>query len=264
MVSGTIFRARETPCRLRFFSRLKSIRSVEVSQWQNLKDTYSYNNTKIFHRGVPKWVRVGELNFKITTDDAMPQTRSIAKMIKHPKYKRIFKYHDIALLKLDSPVTFNAYARPACLSLVPSYPDDYRISAVATGWGLTQDDGNVHAVLFSLRKTNCHCVYLLFIILEDAGSAELMTVSLPLVPHANCSSLYAAYNTVLPNGLDDETQLCAGGQQYRDTCQVSVISRTILYIRIYIEYCAFFFISPLPHLVCIEMFIFTLFLIKLL
>ena len=51
-----------------------------------------------------------------------------------------------------------------------------------------------------------------------------MKVGLSLVPHANCSSRYAAYSKGFPYGVDDETQLCAGGQRLKDTCQVNGIS----------------------------------------
>ena len=103
------------------------------------------NNTKTFYRGPPKYVRLGDLILNTTDDDARPQNRRIAKMIRYPDYKVGINYHDIALIKLDKPVTFDAYVRPACLSLEQQLSDDKL--TIATGWGLTEDDGNIYAAL---------------------------------------------------------------------------------------------------------------------
>lgn len=87
-----------------------------------------------FQRGEPKWVRVGDLNIFKTNEDAKPQERRIAEIIKYPQYKQPSQYHDIALLRMNSRVNFDAYVRPACLPLNLEIPHQ---KVIATGWGLT-------------------------------------------------------------------------------------------------------------------------------
>ena len=44
-------------------------------------------------------------------------------------------HNDIALIKLQTPITFNDYVQPICL---PEADSDYSGSYVATGWGDTE------------------------------------------------------------------------------------------------------------------------------
>lgn len=89
----------------------------------------------MLQRGAATWVRVGDLNLVRTNDDARPQDIKIAKRIKHPDYKGLSEYHDIAILRLEKEVTYNAWVRPACLPIdLPDIGTDNK--AVATGWGL--------------------------------------------------------------------------------------------------------------------------------
>lgn len=52
----------------------------------------------------------------------------------YPKYKPPDNYHDIALFKLSSSVTFNAYIRPVCLSTEP-YKASSETTVIVTGYG---------------------------------------------------------------------------------------------------------------------------------
>lgn len=69
-------------------------------------------------------------------------------MFVHPQYNTYNVDNDIALLKLDNPVTDDefstGYIRPACLAASSSetslYPDG---SCTAVGWGDTEYDGRV-------------------------------------------------------------------------------------------------------------------------
>lgn len=88
--------------------------------------------------GKPTQVRVGDLNLKRNDDDARPQLRKIIDIIRHPDYKKPLEYHDIALIKMESPVKFDAYVRPACLP----YGNVITENAIATGWGRV-DWGNL-------------------------------------------------------------------------------------------------------------------------
>lgn len=85
---------------------------------------------------------MGDLNLKRSDDDARPQVRKIISIIRHPDYKKPLEYHDIALLKLESPVKFDAWVRPACLP----YGMMNTENAIATGWGRV-DWGNFYLLL---------------------------------------------------------------------------------------------------------------------
>ncbi|KAJ8686281.1 hypothetical protein QAD02_022075 [Eretmocerus hayati] len=153
--------------------------------------------------GDATWVRVGDLNLRSNSDDARPQDRLITQRIRHPEYRRPAQYNDIALLRLQSPVTFNAFVRPACLSL------DQRLktgeNAVATGWGIVDW-------------------------FDDEGSANLLKVTLPIVSRSICNTFFQDDTSRLPNGINDERQLCAG-QEGKDTCQGDSGGPLVIYSR---------------------------------
>lgn len=143
------------------------------------------------NRGVASWVRVGDLNLKRTDDDAKPQDIRIIERIKHPMYKPPSEYHDIALLKLEIDVQFDAWIRPSCLpySLPDTGNDD---KATATGWGLVDWT-------------------------DDEGSNDLLKVTISLVSQPECNKSFNS-DTKLERGIVDEWQICAGNLG-KDTCQ---------------------------------------------
>lgn len=60
------------------------------------------------------------------------QLRNVAELTAHPNYKRPSKYNDIALIKLDKPVDFTPFVRPACLDTQPTISNK---KAIAIGFG---------------------------------------------------------------------------------------------------------------------------------
>lgn len=60
-------------------------------------------------------MRLGDLNYELTNDDAGPEDFGVAQVINHPEYQPPQQYNDISLLKLDRDVMFNKYIRPICL-----------------------------------------------------------------------------------------------------------------------------------------------------
>ena len=69
-----------------------------------------------------------------------------SKIIRHEDYKVGSYNADITLVKLASPVTYNAYIKPVCL------PDQDQNEVVGekcyvTGWGRLQEGGSQAAVL---------------------------------------------------------------------------------------------------------------------
>lgn len=65
---------------------------------------------------------MGELNIARNDDAADPQDFDIIQVIRHPMYLSPSRYNDIALVKMDRPVKFNEFIRPACLHLTTDIP----------------------------------------------------------------------------------------------------------------------------------------------
>ena len=82
--------------------------------------------------------------------DAQEQIRYIDRIVIFPGYtgdeiigKPIDFTHDIALVKLNAPVKFTDYVRPACLP-PQGYELPLRTQCVSTGWGTTRGTGYNH------------------------------------------------------------------------------------------------------------------------
>ena len=84
-------------------------------------------------------VVLGEHDSNIT--DGWEQTRSVEKVILHPNYNFCSSDHDLALVKLSSPVELSDRVSPVCL---PQRSDEERLNAKSTcfvtGWGSTSID----------------------------------------------------------------------------------------------------------------------------
>ena len=89
------------------------------------------------------------------------QVISIEKLVIHSSYDANSQDNDIALLKLKTPIQYNARALPVCLpsSDLPSGTDCW-----ITGWGALQEEGNSPAILQQAKvplvsKQACGYVY---------------------------------------------------------------------------------------------------------
>lgn len=119
--------------------------------------------------------------------------------IPHPSFRPPVRYHDIALLQLDRQVALSAYVSPACLNVDRELN---RTELTATGWGHTQFGGN--------------------------SSSFLLKVDLEHIDHEKCVEMFGKTSTtLLPRGIVDDFQICAGGVIGKDTCQVRKISSKI-------------------------------------
>ncbi|XP_015439351.1 PREDICTED: venom protease-like [Dufourea novaeangliae] len=140
---------------------------------------------------VASWVRLGDLNLERQDDDARPQNVRIAERIKYPDYVSSSGYHDIALLRLETNVRFDAWVRPACLAYsLPDVGTDNM--ATATGWGVV-DWG------------------------DDEGSNDLLKVTISLISQPVCNRSFPNDDRI-SRGIVDEWQICAG-EVGKDTCQ---------------------------------------------
>ncbi|KAH8304946.1 hypothetical protein KR018_011657, partial [Drosophila ironensis] len=117
------------------------------------------------------------------------QEFGIEETIVHPEYdpSNSDRLHDIALLRLDRPVQLNEYIQPVCLPLVSTRQAiNTGELLVVSGWGRTT----------TARK-----------------STIKQRLDLPVNDHEACRRKFATRNINLR-----ETQLCAGGEFYRDSC----------------------------------------------
>jgi len=115
------------------------------------------------------------------------QAVKAAKYVMHPYYDHKTTVNDIAIIKLEQPVTFSKTIQPACLppfgQAVPA--NDY---AVVAGWG-TMAEGK-----FSLPD-------------------KLLQVSVPVVTDSTCKRYY-------PEDVDLNLMFCAGYERGgKDSCQ---------------------------------------------
>ncbi|XP_043652928.1 serine protease 7 [Drosophila teissieri] len=113
----------------------------------------------------------------------------IEQAIVHPQYDPANKnrIHDIALLRLDQPVLLNEYIQPVCLPLVSTrMAINTGELLVVSGWGRTT----------TARK-----------------STIKQRLDLPVNDHDYCARKFATRNIHLIS-----SQLCVGGEFYRDSC----------------------------------------------
>ncbi|KAL0853134.1 hypothetical protein ABMA27_012898 [Loxostege sticticalis] len=116
--------------------------------------------------------------------------RKVKRYIAHPSYKPPSRYHDIALIELESPVKLSQFLVPACVHVGDAVAED---RVLATGWGLTEHRGNTSDVL---QK----------VILNQFTREE-------------CAGKFPVHRH-MKQGFDANTQICYGDkQEKKDTCQ---------------------------------------------
>uniref|UniRef100_A0A670ZMC1 Peptidase S1 domain-containing protein n=1 Tax=Pseudonaja textilis TaxID=8673 RepID=A0A670ZMC1_PSETE len=81
---------------------------------------------------------VGATDLSKLPDDV--QIHTVSKVVLHQDYNPLTEENDIALIELDSPVTFNDYVQPACLPRVTMGSETNFTSCFATGWGITSEN----------------------------------------------------------------------------------------------------------------------------
>lgn len=172
--------------------------------------------------GSPVWARIGESKLEISEDETASPNHRIVEQIANPGYKYPLSYHDIALLRLESPVSFNDRIRPACLHAAPSTGTP---EAIATGWGRV--DCTVLHFYFDQsfirsRRILSSSNWPRFFPDDSLQSNDLMKVTLPIVDQKSCNASYIQFGRTrrLPKGVVGEWTICAGATG-RDTCQVN-------------------------------------------
>ena len=88
------------------------------------------------------------MRFRITISflTGSEKVAKASKIIRHENYKLGSYDADITLVKLEKPVTYNAFIKPVCL---PDEDQDETVgdSCYVTGWGRTQEGGQQAKVL---------------------------------------------------------------------------------------------------------------------
>lgn len=136
-----------------------------------------------FFRKTLKYVRLGDLDFDNDDDGAQYQEVNVSEIVKHPDYNASSYYNGIALLKLETPVTFNDFVGPACLQ---------------TEKELNRTDKNL--VLASWGRFGFAC----------ERSSQLLKSSVPLSSQESCNNSYKNANRRrLKNGIDEAQHICA-------------------------------------------------------
>ncbi|CAH0398414.1 unnamed protein product [Chilo suppressalis] len=137
----------------------------------------------------PTIVRAGVVQLGGNTFDDDTDYR-IAQSIIHPEYSRSLKYNDIALLRLQKPVSVSSTLNPACLYTKDSDPET---PLTVTGWGKTSNTQNL--------KSNI-----------------LLKATISAVNRERCGPHYSAWRK-LPRGIVPE-QICAVDPDgHSDACQ---------------------------------------------
>ncbi|XP_065340816.1 trypsin alpha-3-like [Cloeon dipterum] len=131
---------------------------------------------------VPSQVRV----IVGTLENARPgQTLNVAEIVSNPAYNPSTSSGDIAVWRVDSPITWNSDTQPA--TLASSTPSTGTLTTVS-GWGTTSFGGS--------------------------ASDVLLKVDVPIFDYAECDSIYSIYGGVPAD------QICAGVPEGGvDSCQ---------------------------------------------
>ncbi|XP_060090217.1 transmembrane protease serine 2 [Heteronotia binoei] len=116
-----------------------------------------------------------------------PKGHKVVKIISHPNYDSETKNNDVALMKLQSPLTFNEVIRPVCLPN-PGMMFQPEQRCWISGWGAQRQGGNT--------------------------SKELYAASVHLIESSRCNTRQVYNGYILP------TMICAGYLDGKvDSCQ---------------------------------------------
>lgn len=90
----------------------------------------------------PIFILTGDHN--LNGKEGYEQNIPIEKIIKHPQYAAHQNHdYDLALIKLQSPLTYNKRVLPVCL---PKFDFAVDTKCYVTGWGHTQEGGDIPQV----------------------------------------------------------------------------------------------------------------------
>lgn len=118
------------------------------------------------------------------------QVAEVKEVKYHPAYDPDTTMHDIAILKLKTPIKFSDTVQPVCLPNADEKVADNTQATVA-GWGLTREGG------------------------QDT-SQILMQVGVPTIKSSDCATMYKKARI----DIDESAMICAGYKEGgKDSCQ---------------------------------------------
>lgn len=134
-------------------------------------------------------IRVGEYDFSTVQEPAPFQERGVEKKVVHPRYNFFTYEHDLALVKLDNPLTLQSHVKPICL---PNTDETFvGYNATVTGWGRLSEGGTL--------------------------PSKLQQVQVPIISNEKCQQMFSAAGR---QESIPEIFLCAGYESGgRDSCQ---------------------------------------------
>lgn len=143
-----------------------------------------------------KYVRLGVLDYESDQDDVEARQFEVAEIFIHPLYDSFQFLNDIGLLRLEKPIEFSDYIRPACLTDVDTPVSD---RFVVSAWGQTDYKGAFHSHLQRIQQI--------------------------FVPLDKCDNFYT--ERIAGQWLENTTQICARAEENDpDLCSVNDILLT--------------------------------------
>jgi len=153
----------------------------------------------------PEVVRLGEDTIDPTVDDGGHTDYGVKRVVVHPQYKEIPRYHDLALIELDREIGFRHDVRRICLpwngpdgeeKIVPNLEGEILRAA---GWGVNEE------------------------FVQNTVSSQLSHAKLEVFPSSRCDASYSTlwdYGEKYPQGITTDLFICAGNRTGGvDTCQ---------------------------------------------
>ncbi|XP_075989232.1 putative trypsin-6 [Anticarsia gemmatalis] len=157
-------------------------------------------------------LKYAALGVKNRTEDKKNwQIIGVKKVHQHPKVEE--RYNDLALIELETPIVFNKDVLPACL------PDPSEVVNVTVASAPSWKESDMDFTTF----TDTAKIVKLTQLSASECDEKITEQELPIP---------VFYNAFLPNGIDDNTQLCYGN---KDTCLHTIGSPVV--VDRYISWC---------------------------
>lgn len=179
--------------------------------------------------------RFGEYNLRVT-DPGESEIFQISEIRIHPQFTGTGFYNDLALFKLERPVSFSDYIQPICLPSNSQRTESF-IGQVPTivGWGTTYY-GKTLSWSTSCFLSSMNCTFMMMAVRLELGGREstvLREVQLPVWRNDDCDRAYLQPIT--------DVFICAGyADGGKDACQV-IATAFLLLLGLFFSRITWFF-----------------------
>ncbi|KAG1671569.1 Proclotting enzyme [Nymphon striatum] len=167
-------------------------------------------------------IRLGDHNLESDDDGLKPVEYKVAEVTFHKKFNLKTYLNDIALLRIESTITFTRFIKPVCVPYEASFLTDQDISerkGIVTGWGKTSFRYNLEPQVIRTYTININ--YFSVREVADNDYSEVLREALvPILTNEACDRAIRSQNIV-------ESFLCAGFNAGGvDACQVRAAQST--------------------------------------